>query len=92
MAIWLDLSPILASMIMGSTVATFASHHERTFNEIDGIERPFMIFLLAGASLHIDELFAVGWIGLVISNTAYPAILRVSCLPLSGFGNHRIHV
>jgi Kef-type K+ transport system membrane component KefB len=67
MAIWLDLSPILASMIMGSTVATFASHHERTFNEIDGIEWPFMIlfFLLAGASLHVDELFAVGWIGLV---------------------------
>ncbi len=67
MAIWLDLSPILASMIMGSSVATFASHHERTFNEIDGIEWPFMIlfFLLAGASLHVDELFAVGWIGLV---------------------------
>jgi len=67
MATWLDLSPILASMIMGSTVATFASHHERTFNEIDGIEWPFMIlfFLLAGASLHVDELFAVGWIGLV---------------------------
>jgi Kef-type K+ transport system membrane component KefB len=49
-AVWLDLSPI-----------------ERAFNEIDGIEWPFMIlfFLLAGASLHVDELFAVGWIGLV---------------------------
>jgi Kef-type K+ transport system membrane component KefB len=67
MAIWLDLSPILAAMMMGSTVASLATHHERAFNEIDGIEWPFMIlfFLLAGASLHIDELFAVGWIGLV---------------------------
>ena len=66
MAIWLDLSPILAAMMMGSTVA-LATHHERAFNEIDGIEWPFMIlfFLLAGASLHIDEVFAVGWIGLV---------------------------
>jgi Kef-type K+ transport system membrane component KefB len=67
MAIWLDLSPILAAMMMGSTVASLATHHERAFNEIDGIEWPFMIlfFLLAGASLHIDELFVVGWIGLV---------------------------
>ena len=66
-AIWLDLSPILAPMVMGSTVASLASHHERAFNEIDGIEWPFMIlfFLLAGASLHVDELFAAGWIGLV---------------------------
>jgi Kef-type K+ transport system membrane component KefB len=67
MAIWLDLSPILASMMMGSTVASLASHHERAFNEIDGIEWPFMIlfFLLAGASLHVDKLFVVGWIGVV---------------------------
>ena len=66
-AIWLDLSPILAPMMMGTTVASLATHHERAFNEIDGIEWPFMIlfFLLAGASLHVDELFAVGWIGLV---------------------------
>jgi Kef-type K+ transport system membrane component KefB len=66
-AIWLDLSPILAAMMMGSTVASLATHHERAFNEIDGIEWPFMIlfFLLAGASLHLDELFAAGWIGLV---------------------------
>jgi Kef-type K+ transport system membrane component KefB len=66
-AVWLDLSPILAAMMMGSTVASLASHHERAFNEIDGIEWPFMIlfFLLAGASLHIDELLAVGWIGVV---------------------------
>ena len=66
-AIWLDLSPILAAMMMGSTVATLATHHERAFNEIDGIEWPFMImfFLLAGASLNLDELFAAGWIGLV---------------------------
>jgi Kef-type K+ transport system membrane component KefB len=67
MALWLDLSPILAAIMMGSTVASLASHHERAFNEIDCIEWPFMIlfFLLAGASLHIDELLAVGWIGLV---------------------------
>jgi len=62
----MDLSPILAAMVMGTTVASLAFHHERPFNEIDGIEWPFMIlfFLLAGASLHLDKLLA-GWIGLV---------------------------
>ncbi|MEE8327558.1 MAG: cation:proton antiporter [Nitrosomonadaceae bacterium] len=66
-AVWLDLSPILAAMMMGSTVASLASHHERAFNEIDGIEWPFMIlfFLLAGASLNINELLAVSWVGVV---------------------------
>jgi len=66
-ATWMDLSPILAAMMMGSTVASLASHHERAFHEIDGLEWPFMIlfFLLAGASLHIDKLLAVGWIGMV---------------------------
>ena len=66
-SLWLDLSPILAAMIMGSTVASLASHHERTFCEINGIEWPFMIlfFLLAGASLNIDGLLAVSWVGVV---------------------------
>ena len=66
-ATWMDLSPILAAMTMGSTVASLASHHERPFHEIDGIEWPFMIlfFLLAGASLHVDKLLVVGWIGAV---------------------------
>lgn len=64
-AIWLDLSNILAAMTMGIVVASLASHHERPFKEIDGLEWPFMVlfFLLAGASLHIGKLQAVGWIG-----------------------------
>ena len=66
-AVLLDLSSILAAMVMGSTVASLASHHDHAFHEIDEIEWPFMIlfFLLAGASLHIDKLPAVGWIGLI---------------------------
>jgi len=66
-AVMLDLSAILAAMVMGSTVATLANHHEHPFNEINEIEWPFMIlfFLLAGASLHIEELTAAGVIGLL---------------------------
>lgn len=64
-AIWLDISNILAAMTMGIVVASLASHHERPFKEIDGLEWPFMIlfFLLAGASLHLGKLQAVGWVG-----------------------------
>jgi Kef-type K+ transport system membrane component KefB len=72
-AIWLDVSFILASMVLGGIVANLARHHTRPFHAIEGIEWPFMIlfFVLAGASLHIDALYHVGLIG-----SAY-VILRV---------------
>jgi Kef-type K+ transport system membrane component KefB len=63
-ATWLDLSPILCSMVMGSMVASLARHHERPFHAIEGIEWPFLIlfFILAGASAHPQALLAVGGI------------------------------
>ena len=64
-AIWLEVSFILASMVLGGVVANFAHHHERPFHAIEDIELPFMIlfFVLAGASLRIDSLAEVGLIG-----------------------------
>jgi Kef-type K+ transport system membrane component KefB len=64
-AIWLGLSPILAAMAMGSTVCSLARHHNRPFHAIEGVEWPFLIlfFVLAGASLHLAQLAAIGWIG-----------------------------
>lgn len=58
---WFELMPILTTMAMGSTVASFASHHDRPFHAIEGIEWPFMIlfFVLAGASLHLDSVLMV---------------------------------
>jgi len=60
-----DVSLLLAVMVMGSTVANLAMHHIRPFHEIELIEWPFMIlfFVLAGASLHIDTLFQIGFVG-----------------------------
>lgn len=54
--------PILTTMVMGITVASLAAHHERPFHAIEGIEWPFMIlfFVLAGASLQLNTLAAVG--------------------------------
>lgn len=67
LAQWLDLSPILAAMAMGSAVTAFATHHARPFHEIDNIQWLFMIlfFLFAGASLRIEALQGIGLIGLV---------------------------
>lgn len=52
-AIWLDVSFLIASIVMGAVVTNFARHHEYPFHEIENVEWPFMtIFsVLAGASL-----------------------------------------
>ncbi len=65
LAVWLDVSYILAAMVMGAVVANLAKHHKRPFHTIEGIEWPFLIlfFLLAGAALHVDALPQVGLIG-----------------------------
>ena len=66
-ATWLELSPILAAMVMGSAVASLASHHDRPFHAIEGVEWPFLIlfFILAGASAHPEALLSVGGVTVV---------------------------
>jgi len=62
LAMWLDVSFLLAAMVQGAVVAALARHHRRPFDAIEGIEWPFMIlfFVLAGASLHVASLAALG--------------------------------
>lgn len=62
LAMWLEVSSILAAIVMGGTIANLASHHERPFHEIENIEWPFLVvfFLLAGASLDVGTLGAAG--------------------------------
>lgn len=57
-ALWLDVSYLLACMTMGVVVANLARHHSRPFHAIEGIEWPFMVlfFVLSGASLDIQDL------------------------------------
>jgi len=64
LALWLDVSFLITSMVLGAVVANFAKHHQYPFHAIEGIDWPFMVifFVLAGASL---ELKAVGEVGLV---------------------------
>ena len=65
LAIWADASFLIASMVMGATIANMARHHEHPFHAIENIERPFLIifFVLAGASLELNALLATGSIG-----------------------------
>ncbi len=67
LAMWLDVSFLLASMAMGMTVSNLAKHHRYPFHAIEGVEWPFMVvfFILAGASLEFSFLAEIGLIGLV---------------------------
>jgi len=62
LALLLEVSFILAAMVMGAVVTNLARHHKRPFHAIEGIEWPFLIlfFVLAGASLEIEALWLAG--------------------------------
>lgn len=66
-ALWFEVSFLIAAMVMGATIGNLAKHHERPFHAIEGIEWPFMIifFMLAGASLEAHALREIGWVGLM---------------------------
>ena len=67
LAVWLDVSFLIASMVMGAVVANLATHHEYPFHAIEDIEWPFMVifFVLAGALLEFSTLKDIGLIGSV---------------------------
>ena len=65
LAIWLDVSFLIASIVMGAVIANFARHHEYAFHEIENVEQPFLtiFFVLAGASLQFGMIWELGLIG-----------------------------
>ena len=67
LALWLDVSFLISSIVMGAMVANFAKHHEYPFHEIENIEWPFMVifFVLAGATLELRIFAEIGLIGVV---------------------------
>ena len=66
LALWLDVSFLIAGMTAGAVIVNVARHHSRAFHEIEHVQWPFMIlfFILAGASLDVSALGKVGLIGL----------------------------
>lgn len=65
LALWMEVSYLIATMIMGSIVSNFARHHDYTFNEIENMEWPVIsiFFILAGASLELNSILLTGLIG-----------------------------
>lgn len=66
LALWTEVSFLIAGMTAGAIIVNVATHHERAFHEIEHIQWPFMVlfFLLAGASLDLVALSDVGLLGL----------------------------
>lgn len=64
-AIWLEVSYLLAGIVLGACIVNLAQHHNRPFHEIEHIEWPFMVFffVLAGASVELDIILEIGLIG-----------------------------
>ena len=67
LAMWLDVSFLIASIVLGAVIANLAKHHEYPFHSIEGVESSFLVifFVLAGATLEVDALKGVGLIGVV---------------------------
>ena len=65
LAVWFEVSYLLAAMVLGAVVANFSKHCDRPFHAVEGVEWPFLIlfFLLAGAALHLDSIGQVGLLG-----------------------------
>lgn len=64
-ALWMNVSFLIAAIVMGAVIANLASHHKYPFHAIENIESLFMIifFVLAGASLELGALSVIGVIG-----------------------------
>lgn len=66
LAIWLDVSYLLAAMALGATVALRARHYIRPFREMQGASEPFLVifFILAGFELQVSAIVGLGSVGL----------------------------
>jgi Kef-type K+ transport system membrane component KefB len=67
LALWFDVSYLIATMVLGATIANLARHHDYPFHAIEGIEEQFMMlfFVLAGASLEIEVAIEIGMLGIL---------------------------
>lgn len=77
---WMQVSALLAALVAGALVANLSVHHRRSFNEIEHIEWPFLVFffVLSGASLDLN------YAGQAIGVTVAYILLRLAGRYLGG--------
>ncbi len=65
LALQFNVSFLLASMVLGGTVAARAKHHTRAVHEIEGFSTPLLalFFIFAGFHLELHAVTAIGMIG-----------------------------
>lgn len=63
----LDLSPLVASLAVGATMANLADRSRRLFETLSGTDPPFyaIFFVIAGADLDLSLIPTMGVVGLV---------------------------
>jgi len=88
LALWLEVSFLIAAMTLGAVVANLARHHDYPFHAIEDIESPFLLlfFVLAGASLDVAALAQLGVIGaayLLLRSLGKVLGARLGCLPVA---------
>lgn len=66
-ALLLEASVLLSSMIMAGSLINFNRSGQRFFEAIRRVDAPFYLvfFVLAGASLEVDVLGSVAWVGIL---------------------------
>lgn len=64
-ALFLDVSYMLACMVLGAIVANFAKHHTRPFRDIENASEPFLVifFLIAGYEFNLLTFHTLGFVG-----------------------------
>ncbi len=77
MSLWLEVSFLIAGMVVGTVIVNLAAHHTKAFHEIEHIQWPFVVlfFILAGGSLDIGVAATLGGVGLAF--VALRTIARV---------------
>jgi len=91
LALWLNVSFLIASIVLGATIANLAKHHDYPFHSIEGIESTFLLifFVLAGASLELNALKEVSLIGIIyILSRSTGKILGASIGSQLAIANH----
>ena len=64
-ALWAKVSFLLAAMMLGAVIVNYVRDHNEPFDVIEHVEWPFLVlfFVLSGASLNLDRLVELGWVG-----------------------------
>jgi Kef-type K+ transport system membrane component KefB len=66
-AIWLELSPLLASLAVGATMVNLSTRSRSLFQALEQTDPPLyaIFFVIAGADLDISLLSSIGVLGLI---------------------------